>query len=166
MYRFGTRSKKVLATCHPDIRTIMNEAIKIMDISCYEGIRSLEKQQEYFKDGKSHLDGVNKKSKHQGRRVDTEIYVNDKDAGNYSYDKDGKPIISYALDCMPYPIDWEDTIRNAYMGGILVGIADRLYEEGKISHKLLWGKDWDRDGNMKEHSFKDGPHIELYKPKS
>lgn len=165
MYKFGSRSKAVLATCHPDIRVIMNEAIKIMDISCYEGIRSTKMQIKYYREGKSHLDGINKKSKHQGREVDTKTYLEDKDVGNYSYNpKTGEPIISYALDCMPYPIDWKDTNRNAYMGGLLVGIAERLYEEGEISHKLLWGCDWDRDGNMKEHNFKDGPHVELYKP--
>ena len=35
------------------------------DISVIEGHRSLETQQAYYRDGKSQLDGVNKKSKHQ-----------------------------------------------------------------------------------------------------
>jgi hypothetical protein len=39
-----------------------------------------------------------------------------------------------------------------------------LYEKGEISHKLRLGVDWDGDGDIKEHSFFDGPHIELVKP--
>ncbi|MHD0316761.1 M15 family metallopeptidase [Fusobacterium sp. THCT1E2] len=46
-------------------------AISKQDFFVNEGLRTLEKQQEYFKNGTSKLDGVNKKSNHQlGRAID------------------------------------------------------------------------------------------------
>ena len=64
-YKFSKRSKSRLETCHPDIQLICNELIKIYDFSVLEGHRSPETQQEYFAEGKSKLDGVNRRSKHQ-----------------------------------------------------------------------------------------------------
>lgn len=46
-------------------------AISEQDFFVNEGLRSTAKQQEYFKNGRSQLDGINKKSKHQlGRAID------------------------------------------------------------------------------------------------
>lgn len=46
-------------------------AISEQDFFVNEGLRTLEKQQEYFKKGTSKLDGINKKSNHQlGRAID------------------------------------------------------------------------------------------------
>ena len=80
MYSFGRTSRQRLNTCHPDIILIMEEVIKFYDISILEGIRTTEKQQEYFHTGRSKLDGIKLLSKHQ-------------DQG------DG---LSHAIDIMPY----------------------------------------------------------------
>ena len=46
-------------------------AISEQDFFVNEGLRTTAKQQEYFKNGRSQLDGINKKSKHQlGRAID------------------------------------------------------------------------------------------------
>lgn len=46
-------------------------AISEQDFFVNEGLRSIAKQQEYYKAGASQLDGINKKSKHQlGRAID------------------------------------------------------------------------------------------------
>lgn len=165
MYYYGDASKAVLATCHPDIRVLMDEAIKHMDLKPYEGIRTKEKQWEYFtaEPPKSKLDGVTKKSKHQGREVPPEVYHDDLEEGDYTYNEAGEPIISYALDVAPYPIDWNDKARFYYMGGLLVGLSRQLYAEGKISHVVRWGGDWDSDGKFTDQTFHDLPHIELIK---
>lgn len=62
---------------------------------------------------------------------------------------------SKAVDIAPYPIDWSDHKRFAYFAGICVGIA---HAKGI---KLRWGGDWDMDGNLKEETFIDMPHLEL-----
>jgi peptidoglycan L-alanyl-D-glutamate endopeptidase CwlK len=101
MYKFGKKSQERLETCHADLQKILNEVIKIYDFSVLEGERTLEQQQEYFKEGKSKLDGINKKSKHQS-----------------------KP--SLAVDIAPFPIDWNDTKRFYFLAGLVIAKANEL----------------------------------------
>ena len=146
MYRFGNRSRSRLDTCHPDMVMIMEEVIKLYDFSVLEGLRPLEKQQEYFETGRSKLDGVNKKSKHQD-------------------DGSGK---SRAIDIMPYKKGTnafsgqeKDQRRFYYLAGLVKATAERLKQEGKISHSIRWGGDWDGDDVYTDQNFDDLPHFEL-----
>ena len=145
MYSFGEKSKEKLETCHVDIQTIMNEVIKIYDFSVLEGHRTEATQRRYFAEGKSTLDGVYKKSKHQ------------------SYP-------SMAVDIMPYKKGTNafsgnelDTRRFYYMMGLVKATADRLLAEGKITHKVRFGIDWDMDDVFSDQNFHDAPHVEIYK---
>ena len=71
MYRFGKRSRARLKGVDSRLVNVLNELIKVMDVTIIEGVRSAETQNKYFKDGKSKLDGINKKSNHQlGKAVD------------------------------------------------------------------------------------------------
>jgi len=63
--------------------------------------------------------------------------------------------LSEALDLAPYPIDWQDRERFIYMQGMIRGIAHMKGIE------IRSGIDWDGDGNIKDHTFFDGPHCEL-----
>ena len=101
MYKFGKKSQERLETCHADLQKILNEIIKIYDFTILEGKRTLEQQQKYFKEGKSKLDGINKKSKHQS-----------------------KP--SLAVDIAPFPIDWNDTKRFYFLAGLVIAKANEL----------------------------------------
>lgn len=101
MFKFGKTSKAKLATCHPDLQKICNEVIKIYDFSVLEGRRTLAQQKKYFKEGKSKLDGVNKKSKHQSRP-------------------------SRAIDIAPFPIDFNDTKRFYFLAGLVIAEANKL----------------------------------------
>lgn len=74
---------------------------------------------------------------------------------------------SWAVDALPYEpdlktIDWKDYQRFCYFAGSVMTIAKRLLQEGKISHKLRWGGDWNSDTNLKEETFRDMPHFEFY----
>lgn len=62
---------------------------------------------------------------------------------------------SHAVDIAPYPVDWNDRERFIFMQGIIQGLAKTL------GLKIRSGVDWDSDGDIKEHKFFDGPHIEL-----
>lgn len=62
---------------------------------------------------------------------------------------------SMAVDIAPYPINWDDTERFAHLIGIVRGIA------AMKGYKLRVGIDWDNDGDIRDHSFMDYPHIEL-----
>lgn len=140
MPKFGTSSQKRLDTAHIDLQIICNEVIKYYDFSILEGTRTLEKQQEYFNAGKSKLDGINKKSKHQS-------------------------FPSFAIDIAPYPIDFKNDskarARFYLLAGFMFMAAEILYSKEVITHRLRWGGDWDSDKNFKDQSFDDLPHFEL-----
>jgi len=40
MYKFGTKSQQKIATCHPDLQDILDEAIKIVDFTVLCGHRA------------------------------------------------------------------------------------------------------------------------------
>lgn len=148
MYNFGKRSRSRLDTCHPDMIAIMEEVIKVYDLSVLEGLRTAEKQAEYFETGRSKLDGVNKLSKHQ-------------DHG------DG---LSYAIDVMPYKKgsnafsgQQKDLRRFYYLAGLVKMATAQLLAEGKISHTVRWGGDWNSNDLFDDQNFDDLPHFELKK---
>jgi len=139
--KFSKRSFDRLSTCHPDLQKVMLTAIQVtrVDFSIVEGHRTLAKQIEYFKAGKSRIDGVNKRGKHMeypSLAVDICAYVQGK-------------------------ADWSD-VHLGYLGGLILGVADDLYSKGEISRRLTWGADWDNDGVLVyDHTLKDLPHYQL-----
>lgn len=54
-YQFGTRSRQRLSGVNPDLVAVMKKAISIssQDFSVIEGIRSVERQRQLYKSGKS-----------------------------------------------------------------------------------------------------------------
>lgn len=149
MPTFGQQSLKRLTTCHPDIIVILNECIKYYDFSVIYGIRTLEEQQKMFAEGHSTLDGINQKSRHQGEMLNGEL-------------------VSMAVDVVPYKkgIDpFEDNEKNRarfyVMMGMIKAIAARLLSEGKITHRVRFGMDWDGDDMYNDQTFDDLPHLEL-----
>lgn len=54
-YKLGIRSAQSLSGVHPDLVSVVEAAIKIteVDFSVIEGIRSLDRQKQLLKDGKS-----------------------------------------------------------------------------------------------------------------
>lgn len=144
-YIFGKRSKEKLSQCHKDLQIIAEEALKVsdMDFGVSEGHRSLEKQMEYFNSGKSKVDGVKIKGKHNYQpslAIDIYAYI------------PGKPKLAF------------NTKNLAYLGGVLTSVAKRLLHEGKITHRLRWGFNWDMDGEIgTDQRFQDMPHFELKK---
>ena len=98
MPKFGKRSKERLATCHEDLQEIMNELIRIMDVTIVCGHRGQKEQDEAFAKGNSKLQFP--KSKHNSTP-------------------------SLAVDVAPYNngIDWNDLRSFERMCGIIEGIA-------------------------------------------
>lgn len=135
-YSFGERSRANLDTCHTDLQRLAEAVIEQYDFSVIEGHRTLAKQQEYFETGRSTLDGVTQRSKHQESP-------------------------SLAMDLLPYPhmvhgINvWQDERRFAHFIGIVRGVAHEL------GIKIRCGFDWDGDGSPANNRFVDYPHVEL-----
>jgi len=145
MYKFGQKSQDKLDTCHKDLQIIMNEVIKYYDISILEGHRTLKQQKDYFKRGLSKLDGVNKKSKHQ------------------NYPSMAVDIIPYKKGTNAFSGQVEDTMRFFYLAGLVKAITEELLEEGKITHNIRWGGDWNSNDVFTDQVFNDYPHFELIK---
>ncbi len=144
MPAFSKSSRAKLDTCHPDLVKICDRVVEQYDITVLEGKRSDELQAQYFEEGKSKLNGVTKKSKHQVTLL--------------------KPL-SEAVDIAPYPVSFENTgkarARFYMLAGYMFQAAEDLFNEGEIFHKLRWGGDWDNDKEFDDQSFDDLPHFEL-----
>ena len=67
MYKFGKRSRKRLKGVDARLVNVLNELIKIMDVTVIEGLRSAERQEELLAKGATKV----KYSKHmEGKAVD------------------------------------------------------------------------------------------------
>jgi len=91
---------------------------------------------------------------HRGKEKQNQYYSEGRSKVQFPNGKHNK-VPSGAVDVMPYPIDWNDIERLCYFAGFVMGIANQL------GVNLRWGKDWDRDTDLNDQSFKDGPHFEL-----
>jgi len=101
MPKFSKASRGRLDTCHPDLVRLMEEVIKHIDITVLCGARSVEEQQELFRQGRSKLDGSpGKMSKHNH-------------------------VPSLAVDVSLWPVAW-DKDRFIAMAYYIRGVADQL----------------------------------------
>lgn len=129
-----------LNTCHRDLQTVLNAAIKIVDFSVVYGHRTAQEQQELFnkgrEDGKvvelskvvTYLDGTIKKSKH-----------------NHTP--------SSAVDIIPYPTGWKDPKEFFLVAGVVQTIADQMLKDGRITNEIEWGGRW--------KTLVDLPHFQI-----
>jgi len=134
MYKFGKRSRKALASAHPDLQNLFNEVIKIHDCAVIYGHRNEEQQTEMVDKGYSKLNFPN--SKHNSNP-------------------------SMAVDVAPYftncknKIDWNNREKFVHFAGVVKGVAHQL------GIKIRWGGDWDNDNELRDQTWMDLPHYEL-----
>jgi peptidoglycan L-alanyl-D-glutamate endopeptidase CwlK len=139
--KYSTTSQKRLDTGEYDLRVLFNEVIKTtrVDFGIADVFRTIAKQLQYFKEGKSDKDGINNLSKHNynpSRAVDIYGWVN----GRETYD--------------------ERTL--CYLAGHIMGTAAELLKAGKITHEIRWGGNWDDDGEIiTDQRLRDLVHFEL-----
>ena len=127
MSKFSANSLMKLKGIHPKLILVFMAAIKDtpIDFTILEGVRTAQRQQALFKAGNSQRDGIKKKSEHQVKA-------------------DG---LGYAVDAVPYPIDWNDKKRFKQL-------ADHIKATAKMLNvPIIWGGDW--------KSLVDMPHYEL-----
>jgi len=137
----GSLNKKALAKFEPflaEVEKVM--ASKGVTVEVISGLRSWAAQAALFAQGRTkpgikvtNIDGVTKKSKH-----------------NHSP--------SQAVDIAPWvngAIPWNDNKKFDEMAKIVLECAK------KLGIKIIWGADWDSDGNITEHKLIDRPHFEI-----
>ena len=163
MYKQGKTTKKRLQTAHPDWPIIIDFALQytIVDFGVARAFEEALKQFELFKKGRAwtdvtktklviihqeqvvtYCDGYEKLSEHQtfpSMAVDFYAYINGKGC-------------------------WEAESLTS-IASILIMSAKILFEQGKITHLVKWGGNWDGDGEIiTDQNFNDRPHCVLYKP--
>lgn len=127
MPKFSKSSDDKLNTCHPLLQTLFREVVKHYDCTIICGHRGEKEQNEAFENGYSKLKFP--MSKHNS-------------------------MPSRAVDCLPFPIQWNDKSRHLHFAGYVQAVADRL------GIKVRWGGNFDGDKNL-DNGFQDRPHFEL-----
>lgn len=153
MPEFSSHSKRELATCHPHLRRVAEEAIRYVDYRVLEGYRSEQAQNRAYRTGRSTLQYPG--SKHN--RTATEADVRQGFAGQA-----GEPL-SWAVDVAIYHYDdphirWGLRGEFYMLGGLFRGIGAMILPSG---WGIRLGADWDSDGYTSDQSFHDLPHVEL-----
>ena len=132
MPSFSTQSRNRLETCSEDLQRVFEEVVKHFDCTIVEGYRPQEKQDQYFREGKSRL-----------------RYPN----GKYN----GQP--SQAVDVAPYlnrEISW-DTRHCLYFAGVVIGIASQM----GLNLRWSGDWDMDNEP-VTDQDFQDLVHFELH----
>ena len=136
--KFSNTSNKRLNTCHEDLQIIARKALSLglVDFGIAEGERTLERQKQLVKEGKSKT--LNSKHVNSpSMAFDVYGWINGKGS---TY----KP---------------EHII---FIAGIILAVALDLKAKGEITHSVRWGGNWDRDGEVvTDQSFDDLVHFEL-----
>ncbi len=132
---FSESSEKKLKDLDPRLVMVMRKALGygILDFKIVETHRSVEEQQEAFRQGRSQIDGIHKKGKHN-------FYP------------------SLAVDIAPCPVDYTRKPEFYYLAGLIMAAAKELGFH--IRHGGDWNEDgkliW-----QKNDTFDDLPHFEL-----
>lgn len=134
MPSFSQISYQRLTECHHELQVLFNEVVKSFDCSIICGHRNQADQDKAIAEHKSKLSFPN--SKHN-------------------------LVPSMAVDVCPSPVDWKDHDRFYFFAGYVLGVSQKLFDEGKMTHKVRWGGDWNGDKKTKDNSFNDLPHFEL-----
>jgi peptidoglycan L-alanyl-D-glutamate endopeptidase CwlK len=140
MYKFSDSSKKKLNECHKDLITLFNEIIKHRDCTIVCGYRNESEQNEAY-----------------DKRFTTFRFPNSKHNVSPSLAVD---VVPYLRGKAIFGETQKEKEQMIYFAGFVMGVAERLFESGYISHKIRWGGDWDRDLRFDE-TFIDYPHFEL-----
>lgn len=134
MFKFGGNSRKHLSTLDPRLRTVAEQVMEwqIYDFAIVWGHRGEEAQNQAYLEGNSSKQWPD--SKHN----------------QYP---------SVALDFAPYiagiGIPWKDTHAFAVIGGLFIAAGATL------DIPIVYGGDWDMDGETTDQRLKDWGHVEL-----
>lgn len=118
MFKFGTRSLKNLQGVHPDLVRVLEEAITASpyDFAITEGVRTVQRQKELVRAGKS----TTMRSRHlTGHAVDIVVYIDGKVSWELKYYKivtDHIKAVAKLNDvALEFGIDWKSFIDGPHI---------------------------------------------------
>ena len=112
---------------------VVKRAIEIttQDFMVLEGLRSQERQDELYAQGRT------------------------KPGPIVTWVKVGTHTSGTAVDLVPYPVDWNDLSK---FDAISKAMFQAAKEQGV---RIRWGADWNQNGTARERGESDSPHFEL-----
>lgn len=141
MPAFGNASKQRLSTCHPSLIRLAEKVVAHYDCAVVDGHRDQKTQQEYYQTGKSKNPWpLSKHNLSPSQALDLAPWVTLKDG------KKGIP--------------WQDATQFKHFAGFVLGVAAAL------GIAIRWGGDWDSDRDLKDQTFNDLAHFELWSSSS
>lgn len=145
-YNFTKQEEEMINKLHPDLRLIIITAAFFISIRIAKStIRTEQEQAEFVKKGLSKT----MESYHLPR----------------TFPEFGNKAFVCAFDGLPLfeggKIDYNDVGAFCYFAGFIMATADFLFREGKITHKLRWGGDWNKNHRTNDERFKDLGHFEM-----
>jgi len=126
MPKFSKRSLIQLESCHIVLQRLLRRVIERTDFTVICGFRNQEAQDKAYANGRSKL-----KFPHSKHNISP----------------------SLAVDCVPYPVDWNDMQRFRDLASVVKEEFAAMPEAEKLRYELVWGGDW--------KTFVDAPHFEL-----
>ena len=140
MFTFSERSLNNLKGVHPKLVAVVHRALELtpIDFTVLEGVRSQERQDELWA---------------QGRTKPGPVVTWVQTSGTHGIQADG---YGHAVDLAPYPIDWNDHRRFDGLANVMFAAAKEL------GVTLRWGGNWDMDSTIHERGESDSPHYELF----
>jgi len=151
MANYSSSSQSKLDTAHQDLQTVFREVIRIFDNTIVYGQRSQQLQFDLFKQGRK------QNGNGKWKIVDKSKVVTYCDGTINKSDHNLLP--SNAVDAVPWPIEWKNTDRMYYFAGHVKAIASVLQSQGRITHAISWGGDWDNDTRVHDQTFMDLAHY-------
>lgn len=134
MAKLGATSEARLAECHPKLQRLVREVVARLprgfDLTVVEGHRGEAAQEAAYRLGRS------------TKRWPESLH---------------NQLPSRAVDLAPYPVDWDDVERFAWLAGFVRAVAVDL----GLGDEVRWGGDWDDDSRTSDERFRDRPHFEL-----
>lgn len=146
MYQFGKRSLDNLVGVHPNLVKILKASItdSPVDFTITEGLRTAQKQQEYYSWGRT------KKNPNTGKMTKVTYADGIKRKSNHQPKDDG---YGYAADLYPY-FDGKVQVQGDAVVIALEEIANHIKKKAKeLGIKIVWGGDWTKPY--------DPPHFQL-----
>jgi peptidoglycan L-alanyl-D-glutamate endopeptidase CwlK len=151
MSAFGQSSLEKRATLHPDLQSVLDEAILYNDFTITDGGRTAQEQFQLYK--------IGRKLDDKGKWIKVGKVVTNCDG--YKSISNHQSVPSKAVDIAPWPIDYGDELSFALLIGRILEIARRQKAEGKIKSTIRSGADWDNDGKTKDERLIDLPHLQI-----
>ena len=165
MIVYGKQSSANLEEAEDCLKRVAIRAASICppqhDYSIVQVYRPISEQKELFKNGLTTIDGITRKGMHN--------FFPSKAMDIYPYLKGFGSLIPN-VECYRKLLKFsgkEITENNIHLAekfiiSKMAVVAGVFFAAATIEEvEILWGTDWDNDGNFLDHNFQDYPHFQL-----